>query len=99
MHHRRHHEVQRESAQRETIAVLHFHILRAAFTIEASHHLERLLVADDLHLRVVLANEGDGTAVVGLHVVDNEVVDGPFADDLTNILQILREEVHLHRIH
>ena len=99
MHHRRHDETQRQRAQRQRVAVFHLHVVLAAFAVETLHHLERLLVADYLHLRVVLADEGDGSAVVGLHVVHYEVVHLAVTDDLADVFQVLREEVHLDGIY
>ena len=99
MHHRREHEVQRVTAQRQRIAILHFDVERVFHTIEAAHHAERLLVADNLNIRIVFLHQSDGTAVVGFHVVDDQIVHLSVADNLADVLQVLREEVHFHGVY
>ena len=94
VYHRCHDEGQRVAAQCERVAVLHFQQL-VGHAVESLGHLEGLLVADNLDAGVVLLDEGERAAVVGLHVVYHQVVDGAFADDLADVLQILHEEVHL----
>ena len=76
-----------------------FDLYRTVFdAVEALHHLERLFVAHNLDVGVVLLDQRDGTAVVGLHVVDDQIVDGAVADDLVNVLDELREEIDLHGV-
>ena len=47
---------------------------------------------------VVLADEGDGTRMVGLHMVDDEIVNGTFADDLADAFEIFGEEGHINGV-
>ena len=42
--------------------------------MEATEHLEGLLIAYDLHIRVALAQQAYRATVVGLHVIDDKVV-------------------------
>ena len=84
-------------AQLDGIAVFHFQRV-TFYAIEPAHHAESLLVADDLHVGIELLDEGNAAAVVGLHVVDDQIVDRFLAYHLLNVLQIRHEEVHLNRI-
>ena len=95
--HRRHEELQRVLAEVEGVALLHIDGVIADL-IEALQHVEGLLVADDLHVGIVFLQQRDTATVVGLHVVDHEVVDLAVTDHGMEMLEKLHEEVHLHRI-
>ena len=97
VHHRSEHELQLVFSQRESVAVLYLQFI-VADAVEPAEHAEGLLVADDLDVGVVFADEGDGTAVVGLHVVDNEVVNLAVANDLLDMFDVLGEEIDLYGI-
>ena len=98
MHHGREHKLELTRAECEPVAVLHLQEI-GADAIEALHHAEGLLVAHKRDVGVILADEFDGTAVVGLHVIDDEIVDGAVANDLLDIPDIRDEEIHLNGIH
>ena len=97
MHHRGQHEVQRLLAKLDGIAVFHF---QSAFcdAVEALHHLEGFLIAHNLNLRIELLDECDASAVVGLHVVNDQIVHLAVANDLVDVLQILCEEVDFYSV-
>ena len=100
VNHRCQDEVQGIVAQLQRVAVLHLDGIRLrAQSVEAAHHAERLLVADDFHLRVVFFDECQRPAVVGLHVVHHDIVDGTLTDHLLDVLQEGDEEVHLDGVH
>ena len=67
-------------------------------TIEALEHTDGLLVAYHLHIGIILAQQGDRPAVVGFHVVDDEIIDGATADDFADIADISGKEIDLHGI-
>ena len=97
VHHRGEHEAQRVAAQLQGVAVLHLHLV-AVNAIEALHHAKGLLVADDLHVGIIFLDQGQRAAVVGLHVVDHQIVDRTVAYHLLYILNVRHEEVHLHSV-
>ena len=97
MNHRHEDKAQRVTTQFDGIAIFHLYGI-VGNTIEALHHLERLFIADNLNVGKVLLNKCNGTAVVGLHVVDDKVVNLAVTNDLLDMFQELREEVNLHRI-
>ena len=91
------HEAKRLLAKSNGIAILHLYGTLCD-AIESFHHLESLLVANYLYLWIVFLDEGNRTAVVGLHVVDNQVVHLAVANDLVDVFNKLCEEVHLDSI-
>ena len=96
--HRGQHEVQRVTSQLDGIAV--FHLYRTIDnSIEALHHLESLLVADDLDVRIILLDQGNGAAMVWLHVVNHQVVDRTFPDHLMDMFDELGEKVHFNGVY
>ena len=97
VHHRREHKVQRVRPKLDGIAV--FHLYPILFNaIKPLYHAEGFLVADNLYFRIIFLQQCQRTAVVGLHVVDDEVVDFPVAYHFADILDELGEKVHFHRI-
>ena len=100
VYHWNHGEHQLVCAERERVAVRHFHylVLRVAHVVVAAHHVEGLPVAHDLCVGVVLLDECERTAVVGLHVVDDDIVDGTVADDAAHVVYELREEVYFYGV-
>ena len=66
--------------------------------IETLEHTDGLLVAYHLHIGIILAQQGDRPAVVGFHVVDDEIIDGAIADDFADIADIPGKEIDLHGI-
>ena len=98
MHHWGEHERELSLAQVYGVAVFHFHLM-VGHAIETFHHAERFLVADNLNVGIILLDECDGPAVVRLHVVDDQVVDGTVTDYFVNVLQKLGEEVHFHGVY
>ena len=97
VHHGRQHERQLVAAEAERRAVLHLQLV-CSNAVEAVNHAEGLLVGHYLHARVILAYQLYGPAVVGLHVVDYEIVDGPVAQNLAYVLKVWHEEVHLNGV-
>ena len=80
------------------MAVVDGDVARRLRAEEALHHLVRLLVANEFYLGVILADEGDAAAMVGLHVVHHEVVDGAVAQNGADIVQKLAEIGHINGI-
>ena len=77
--HRGHVEREGPAAQIERVALAD--LLRLGLdAVEAAEHVERLGVADDPHPGPDPAERGDRRRVVGLHMVDDEVVDLAVAD-------------------
>lgn len=98
MNHRDENEAQLVVAQREGFAILHlYHVI--SYAIEAFEHSQGLLVAHNLDVRVIFLDEGDGTAVVRFHVVDDEVIDFTVTNHLVNVLEELGEEIYLYSIY
>ena len=97
VHHGGKHKLQGVGTQLERVVVLHLHQI-VGDAVEALGHAECLLVAHNLDFGIVFAYQGDGPAVVGLHVVHHEIVDGAVAYHLVYILKILDKEVHLHGV-
>ena len=93
VHHRREHEAQGVLSQLQTVAVLHL-VQAVGDAVEALHHLESLLVADDFHVGIVLLEQCHRAAVVGFHVVNHQIVDRSVAYGLAYVLEKLHEEVH-----
>ena len=83
--------------QRQLVAVLYF-VLAAFHAIETFKQVERLLVSHYLHVGIILPHQGKRAAMVGFHVVCNDIVDGTVADNFADILDKLREEVGFHRV-
>ena len=101
VNHRYHGERQLVCAERERVAVLHFYnlVFLVAHVVVAAHHVERLLVAHDLCVGIILLDECERAAVVGLHVVDDDVVDRTVADDAAHVVYELREEVYFYCVY
>ena len=83
--------------QVDGIAVLHLNLIPAD-AVEAFHHAEGFLVPDNLDLRIIFLDQCDRSAMVGLHVVDNQIIDGFVTNHFTDMFHVLGEEVHLYRI-
>ena len=98
MEHRGQVEAELVVSQVERIAVLHLDVLGSAGAVEALYHLERLRVAHEADVGIVAADESQRARVVGLHVVDDEVVHGAVADHAADFLDVFAEEGHVHRI-
>ena len=90
-------ELELVGAEGEGVAVLHL-VKAGGQAVEAGHHVEGLLIADNLDIGIELAQQGQRAAVVGLHVVDDDVVDGTVADDLADVLEEGHEEVDLDSV-
>ena len=84
-------------AQGELVAVLHFE-QAVGELVETAHHVERLLVADNLHPGIELLDECQRAAVVGLHVVDHHVVELAVAQHFAKVLKERHEEVHFNGV-
>ena len=86
-------------SQRERIALLHLEdVALVAHAIIAAEHVEGLLVTHDYSLGIILLDESDAAAVVRLHVVHDDIVNLTVADDAADVVEELREEVHLHGV-
>ena len=97
MNHRGEHKLQFATSKVEAVAILHLQGVLLN-TIESLHHSESLLVADNGNLGIILADELDGSTVVGLHMVDYQVVYLAVAKNLLDILDIRYKEIHLYGI-
>ena len=98
MNHRNKHERKLVVAKVQSLAILNLHNI-FCYAIEAFEHAESLLVAHNLDVRIILLDECDRTAMVWLHMVDDEIVDIAVAYHLVDILKILCEEIHLYCIY
>ena len=59
--------------------------------MEATEHIEGLLVPHDLHIGVALTQETDRAAVVRLHVVDDQIIHGtPLQDEVELVEEDIR---------
>ena len=67
--------------------------------IELADHLEGLRVPDDLHVGESSAQLLDVGAVVRLHVVDHQEVDGPAAQHMLDVFEELPGDGGIHRVH
>ena len=60
--------------QIEALAVFYF-VQSFRDVVIAGQHAERLSVSDDLHVRILLAQQADASRMVRLHVTDNEIIE------------------------
>ena len=95
--HRNHVETQLVVSQLERIAFIDRPCL-CTDAVEALHHVERLLIAYERYVRVKLTKQTDGTGVVRLHVVDDQIINGAFADNLPHLFYKQVEKVHINRV-
>ena len=72
------------AAQVERVALLDLD-RASGDAVEPADHLERLGVADDFEVGVEAAQRRDRRRMVGLHVVDDQIVDLPVADRFADI--------------
>ena len=84
VYHRRHVERERLRAERNRVALLDFE-RPGVDAVEALDHLQRLGIADDLDVGIDAAQRCDRRRVVGFHVVDDQIIDLPFADGLADV--------------
>ena len=84
-------------AQPERVALLHLD-QPLADAVEPFDHGEGLGVADDAHVGVEAPQRLDRRGVVGLHVVDDQIVDGAVADFAADVLEKAVAEVRLDRV-
>ena len=97
MHHRRTDKLERVLAERERVAFLDGErLLRLRQRRELREHRERLGRRDDCRIGVGLHEGQDAAGVVGLDVVDHQVV-GRLAVEL--LLEVFHPVVHLAGIH
>ena len=85
-----HDEGQRVAAGIERVHLLHQH--GAAVHVEIEElvdHLERLGVADDLHLGMAAHNLAHCGAVIRLHVIDDQIVERTAVKDVLEVLEEL----------
>ena len=95
--HRCQHEGQFDNSRFDGIAV--FNLFEGCVeTVEALYHLAGLFVSNEGDVGVVFLDECQRPAVVRLHVVDDEVIDGSVADDCMNVLDELGEKTHIDGI-
>ena len=57
-------------------------------TVKAFEHSQRLPAGHQGYLRVIPPDQSDGTRMVRLHVIDNQVVDRPIAEDGADIFEV-----------
>ena len=98
VHHGRQVEAQLVVSQVEEVAFLHL-VAFACHAVESLYHAECLAVAHDDDVGIRLLDEADGSGMVRLHVVDDEVLYGSLADDGANLAQVGLEVGGVHRVH
>ena len=93
------HESDGVIAKGEGVPLFHLDEL-VAFNVESklAHEHKRLGSGNDLHLGPADQDFLDGRAVVGLHVVDEQVVQGPVAQQVVQILQQLAADGPVHGV-
>ena len=65
---------------------------------ELAHEHKCLLRGDDLHLRIAKQDLLDGGPVVGLHMIDDQVIQPSPAQEVLHILQELAAGRPVHRV-
>ena len=63
------------------------------------HHVEGADGADDLRLGIALGEDGQVRAMVGLHMLDDEVVGRAAVEDLLELAEPLVGEIGAHAVH
>ena len=98
--HRRRDEVQRVAAEGERGAVAHDGVAAVPVrAVEVLHHRERLGGGDDLRVGERLHERGDVGGVVGLHVLDDQVVRLARAEGLLDVVEPLVAEARVDGVH
>ena len=64
-------------------------------TVVTLDHAHRFGVPYQADAGVVLADEADGSGVIRLHVVDDEIVDGAVANDGADFVKVFGEKSHV----
>ena len=99
VHHRSRQEGQGVSAEGQGRALLDLHALVAlGREAELTHHRERLRGGNHLHAGIAQQNLLHGSAVVGLHVVNHEVIERAARQHVIEVLQQLAARRPVHRI-
>ncbi len=62
------------------------------------HKPESFFVPHQRNTGIFLNNSFQRTRVVGLHVVNHQVIDGPVADNILNIVEVLVDKRTLNRV-
>ena len=84
-------------SQCQEIVIFH-NILFACHTIVTFDHTEGLLITDNDNIGIMLFNEADRTGMVGLHVVNDEILDRTFANNTFYFTKIYFEITSIYRI-
>ena len=64
--------------------------------VEALEHADGLPVAHELEFRISLEKHRDASGVIGLHVVDHQIVDGQFLVDAVDMGEKIFHKADLH---
>ena len=100
MHHGSGHKGQRVLAEREGVALAdNDAVVREIGTEEVLHHGKRLGRGHQLRVGVSLDEVDDIGRVVGLHVLNDEIIGGSVAQRVLNIIKPLVGEVGIHGVH
>ena len=97
MHHRRHYECERMPAGRERVHFLNEQ--RTAVHVEREelvNHLQCLRIADDLDLGMAQYQFLHRAAVVGLHMIDNQIIE---RSSIQRVLEVFKENITDAAIH
>ena len=87
-------------AERESLAVLDDAVPARELGAEVVlHHVEGADGADDLRLGIAIGEGGQVGAVVGFHMLDDEVVGRAAAEDLLELAEPLVGEIGAHAVH
>ena len=92
-------EAQGVAAQLQDVPLLdHQGVAVHVEVVELADHLEGFGVAHNLQVGIVGQQHLDGGAVVGLHVVDDEVIQGPVSQGSPHVLEELQGNGGIHRV-
>jgi hypothetical protein len=89
-------KLQRVAAKRESVALLDLDgVRRGVKAMELADKVEGLGGADELEVGPPADKVGDNGAVVGLHVVDHQVVQGTAVENVGEVLlELTRDRTH-----
>ena len=86
VYHRSHQEGELMATDTQRIAALDLVEARRD-AMEATEHIEGLLIPHDLHIGVALTQEADRATVVRLHVVDDQIIHGAALQDEVELVE------------
>ncbi len=100
MHHGSHQESQGDFSEVEFVSVAYGNeAFLICDSVKTSYHSHSLLVADYLHFRILCCKERNGTAVVRLHMVDDEIVYFRAAQHFVKVAEKGQRLPYFHRVY